>query len=89
MVSGFSGNLRVSGVLENYLASSSLQQLQVKSSENARKLKLLGFWQATAKNLEKQNLFCSHHVSIEATMEWRSIIKLEEKPYCTSVSMVW
>ena len=67
--------------LENLLASSSLQQFQVKSSRNAQELK----WHSdTAKYLGKQNLTCSPHVPIETKLEWSFIIELENKAYCTS-----
>ena len=70
--------------LENLLASSSLQQFQVKSSRNAQELK----WHSdTAKYLGKQNLTCSPHVPIETKLEWSFIIELENKAYCTSVFM--
>ena len=79
------------GFVENFLASCSLQKLQVKSSMTTRELKWLTLWQDTAKYLQKyQNtLVCSPHVSIEPTIERSLIIELEEKPYCSSVSMVW
>ena len=75
--------------LENFWASCSLQQFQVKSSMNTRQLKWLSLWQATAKYLQKLNFVCSPHVSIELTIEQILIIEVEEKPYCSSISMVW
>ena len=86
------------GFLENFFASSSLQQFQVKSSRSVSELKLLSFWKATPpptpspphpENLEKQNLVSSSHILIETTIEQRLIIELEEKRYCISISMVW
>ena len=41
------------GFVENFLASYSLQQFQVKSSMNTRKLKWLSLWQANAEYLQK------------------------------------
>ena len=38
--------------VENFLASTSLQQFQVRSRINTRELKWLGLWQAT-ENLQK------------------------------------
>ena len=51
-------------------------------------LKWLSLLQATAKYFEKWNLVCSTSVSIEPTMKQSVIIEAEEKPYCTSVSVV-
>ena len=52
------------GFFENFLAFSSLQQIQVESSRNSRELKWLILWQATVEYLEKENLVCPPHVSI-------------------------
>ena len=49
----------------------------------------LSLWQATVEDLYKWNLVCSPHVSIEPTIEQSLIIGVEEKPYCSSVSIVW
>ena len=57
------------GVFENFLASSSLQQFQLKSSGKTCELKWISLWQATSKYLEKQNHVCSPHVSIKTAME--------------------
>ena len=37
----------------------------------------------------KKNPVCSPHVSIEPTIERNLIIEVEEKPYCSSVSIFW
>ena len=57
------------GFLENFLASSSLQQFQLKSSGKPCELKWISLWQATSKYLEKQNHVCSPHVSIKPSVE--------------------
>ena len=75
--------------LENFLVSWSLQQFQVKPSMNTWELKWLSLWQATAEYLQKWNLVCSPHVLIEPKIEQSLIIEVEEKPYCSSVSIVW
>ena len=49
---------------ENFLASCSLQQFQVKTSMNACELKCIRLWQATTKYLKKYKLVCSDHVSV-------------------------
>ena len=77
------------GFFENFLASSSLQQVQMKSSMNTHELNRLSLWQATTEYLQNENLVCSSHISIESTIEQSLIIELEEKPYCSSISMVW
>ena len=45
------------GFLENFLASSSLQNFQVKLSRNGRELKWLILWQAITEYLEKSHVF--------------------------------
>ena len=62
------------GFLENFLASSSLQQFQLKSSGKTCELKWIRLWQATSKYLEKPNHVCSPHVSIKPAMEQRWIM---------------
>ena len=42
-----------------------------------------------AEYLQNQNLVCSSQVSIESMVEWSLIIEVDERPYCSSVSMVW
>ena len=37
----------------------------------------------------KWNLVCSSHVSVETKTEQSLIIGVEERPYCSSVSVVW
>ena len=51
--------LNSTGFLENFLASSSLQQFQVQSNRNGREVKWLNLWQATAECLEKPCVFTS------------------------------
>ena len=54
-------HLNWTGFLENFLASSILQQFQVKSSRNGRELKWLILWQTTAEILEKKpSVFTSY-----------------------------
>ena len=54
MISGFFSNtLNWPEFIENFLASCSQQQYQVKSSTNARELKRLSLWQVTAEYLQK------------------------------------
>ena len=77
------------GFFKNFLAFWSLQQFQMKSTITTRKLKWLSLWQANAEYLQKLYLACSPHVSIDPTIERSLINKVEETPYCSSVSMVW
>ena len=81
------------GFLQNFLAFSSLQQFQVKSSRNGRKIKWLNLWLNLYKfyiNLYTLKIVvCSLHVSIEPMMERSFITELEEKLCCTSISLVW
>ena len=68
--------------LEKFLASSSLQQFEVNSSVNMHEVK----WSEGHHRIPwKLKL----HVSLEPTMERSLIIEMEEKPNCTSVSMIW
>ena len=75
--------------LLDFLASSSLQQqFQLKSSVNTLEFKWLNLWQVTAEYLEKQNLLRSPRFSIKPRMERSMMLEVEERPCCTSVSMV-
>ena len=67
------------GFLENFLASSGVQLLQVKSSMHPSELKWLSLWQATSKDLEKYNLVCSPHVLIKSTMQQIWLLRWKKK----------
>ena len=77
------------GLPENLLDSCSIQQFQVKPSMNNWEVKWLRLWQTTTEYLQKYNLLCSPHALIEPTIERSLIVEVEEKPYCSLVSMIW
>ena len=82
-------HLKWPGFLGTFLASCSLQQIQVKRSINTCELMWLSLWQTTPEYLQKQNVICSSCVLIEPTIEQGLIIEVEEKPYCPLAFVVW
>ena len=71
-------HLRWIRFLKNLLASSSLEQFQVKLSVNTSKLKWPGLRQTTTEYLDTlKNFVCSSYISIEPTMEQNSITEIK------------
>ena len=56
----------------------------MRSSELNPRIKVTKFVKGTAKYLER----LKPHISLELTIQRNLIIDMEEKPYCTSISMV-